>query len=214
MINQYLIDALAEAKNISMIAHANQTDKAGLDYFIHPTTVSNMLIRGNTGSKVLKKIISHLTDEFLLQARIVAYLHDVIEDTEVTYEDLHRNSKLPYKCTQAVSAMTKRSGEEYKDYINRVRKNKLASIVKIADMLHNSDLSRLEYITKKYFQRKAKYKKAINYLSSFSCEKCRRTLPLKKMGEKTTRIGEVLCNKCLVKYELSWDEYEDFLRQQ
>lgn len=212
MGNEYLLNALKVAEAISKEAHENQVDKADVNYFVHPFTVSNMLIKGNSKSEILRNIIDNLDDEFILQARVVAYLHDILEDTNVTYNDLYHNNSIPYECTQAVEAITKHSEEVYEDYLNRVKHNKLSSVVKIADMLHNSDLSRLKEISSKDLQRKEKYEKAIEYLSSFECEECRAILPIYKMGNKNTRAGEILCEECLVKYEIHWDEYEDWLK--
>jgi transcription elongation factor Elf1 len=82
----------------------------------------------------------------------------------------------------------------------------------VADMIHNSDLSRLDKVTEEDLFRREKYQKAITFLSEFTCEKCEKTLPLSGMGEKSTRKGEILCQTCLVQYEIDYDEYEDWLK--
>jgi hypothetical protein len=151
-------------------------------------------------------------DDFLVQVKIVSYLHDVVEDTSLTIDDL-RKFKLPTDCILAIETLTKKSGQDYWDYLAEVKLDKLAAVVKIADLTHNSDLSRLEEVTPEDLKRRDKYQKSIDYLSVFRCEKCGVTRSIMDMGEKSTRSNEVLCKACLEEYEIVYDEFEDFLAE-
>jgi (p)ppGpp synthase/HD superfamily hydrolase len=132
------------AFEIAKEAHAGQTDKAGLDYILHPQQVAAMVT----------------TDE----EKAVALLHDIIEDTDVTAGELLAKG-LPENVVEAVKALTKKDNQNYAAYLAGVKKNRLATAVKLADLKHNSDLSRLEKITQKDRERAEKYRKAIEYLS-------------------------------------------------
>lgn len=132
------------AFEIAKEAHAGQTDKAGLDYILHPLQVAAEMT----------------TDE----EKAVALLHDIIEDTDVTASELLARG-LPDNVVEAVKALTKKHNQNYAAYLAGVKKNRLATAVKLADLKHNSDLTRLEKITQKDRDRAEKYRKAIKYLS-------------------------------------------------
>ena len=132
------------AFEIAKTAHAGQTDKAGLDYILHPLQVAAEVT----------------TDE----EKAVALLHDIIDDTDVTASELLAKG-LPDNVVEAVKALTKKHNQNYAAYLAGVKKNRLATAVKLADLKHNSDLSRLEKITQKDRERAEKYRKAIEYLS-------------------------------------------------
>ena len=134
-----------KAYEIAKKAHLGQVDKAGEDYIKHPEKVASFV-----------KI-----DE----EKAVAYLHDVIEDTELTLEDLSEYG-FSKEVIEAVDIITKKRGEDYQSYLNSVKKNKLARAVKLADLRHNSDLTRLIKVTEKDIKRKEKYQKAIDFLNS------------------------------------------------
>ena len=134
-----------KAYEIAKKAHLGQVDKAGEAYIKHPEKVASFV----------------KTDE----EKAVAYLHDVIEDTELTLEDLYEYG-LSKEVIEAVDIITKKRGEDYQSYLNSVKKNKLARAVKLADLRHNSDLTRLTKVTEKDIERKEKYQKAINFLNS------------------------------------------------
>ena len=121
-------------------------DKAGKPYVQHLQAVANNLIEP--------------TDEMLA----VAWLHDSIEDTSITYDEL--NTKFGKTVSDAVDAISKRSGENYDDYLVRVKENPTACLVKIADLKHNADLTRLPKITEKDVARQHKYQTAIQFLLS------------------------------------------------
>lgn len=134
-----------KAYKIAKKAHLGQVDKAGEDYIKHPEKVASFV----------------KTDE----EKAVAYLHDVIEDTELTLEDLYEYD-FSKEVIEAVDIITKKRGEDYQSYLNSVKNNKLARAVKLADLRHNSDLTRLTKVTEKDIKRKEKYQKAIDFLNS------------------------------------------------
>ena len=128
------------ALKIATEAHKGQVDKSGVDYIEHPKKVASMCQN---------------EDEV-----IVALLHDVVEDTEVSLDDL-RDCGFSEEIIDAVDCMTKRKNEEYDIYLQRVKSNKLARIVKQYDMTHNSDDSRYSSPTKEDIARCEKYKQRI-----------------------------------------------------
>jgi (p)ppGpp synthase/HD superfamily hydrolase len=113
-------DAILLATN----AHRGQTDKAGLPYITHPLRVMSMFV------------LPEEEDE-----RVVAVLHDVVEDCEITLLDLEIYGFSP-RVVDAVNAITDRKGESYEDYIERVAQNPLALKVKLADLADNLDVRR------------------------------------------------------------------------
>lgn len=113
--------AIGEALGLAMKAHAGQTDKAGQPYINH----------------VLRVALAQ-TDPL---RTVVALLHDVVEDTDVTLGQIVKEFGLDV--ADAVYAITKQKGETYKDYVGRVRMNAVALDVKMADILDNSDPTRL-----------------------------------------------------------------------
>lgn len=126
-------------------AHAGQVDKAGVDYIQHPLYVASQV---NTE-----------------QEKAVALLHDVIEDSDITAADLFA-SGLSNEVVTAVQILTKKKGQSYQEYLGKVKSNNLARVVKLADLKHNSDLSRLKSVTNTDYERVKKYKNAIYYLST------------------------------------------------
>ena len=94
--------------------------------------------------------------------KIVAYLHDSIEDTNLDLNSL--NNAFDKEIIEAISVITKDRKIDYIKYIESVKSNQLAKEVKIADLKNNSDLSRLLTVTEKDLQRIEKYKKALNIL--------------------------------------------------
>lgn len=132
------------ALQIAKKAHSGQVDKAGKDYILHPTTVASYMD----------------TDV----EKTIAYLHDVLEDTDVTVDAL-RNI-FPNEIVDTLITLTHRKDESYFEYIQRVSKSKLAKKVKVADLLHNLDITRIKEPTKQDYERLEKYKKAILYLTT------------------------------------------------
>ncbi|WP_308557006.1 HD domain-containing protein [uncultured Sneathia sp.] len=132
------------ALKITTEAHKGQVDKAGVPYINHPLTVASLVD----------------TEE----EKIVALLHDTIEDTSITEQDLI-DYGFPNKIVEAVKLLTHNKNVPYMDYVAKIKDNELARKVKIADLTHNSDLSRLKEITDKDKKRYEKYQKALLYLT-------------------------------------------------
>ena len=132
------------ALSIARQAHEGQLDKAGVDYIKHPIYVA-----------------SQVEAE---EEKAVALLHDVLEDSSVTAEEL-LIAGLPETVVTTVQLLTKQTGQDYQTYLQAVKSNPLACRVKLADLKHNSDLSRLTSIAEKDRERLKKYKKAIDFLS-------------------------------------------------
>ena len=135
---------LFKALNLCYKAHKDEVDKAGKVYYLHPIAVALMC----------------KTEE----EKIVALLHDVIEDTSTTFDDL-KQEEFSDEILKAIDCITKRESEEYNDYIIRVKTNPIARAVKINDLIHNSDLSRFENPTTADFKRRDKYKHYIEELT-------------------------------------------------
>lgn len=134
-----------KAYEIAKKAHLGQIDKAGEDYIKHP-----------------EKVASFVNSD---EEKAVAYLHDVIEDTELTLEDL-REYGFSKEVLKAIDVITKKKGQDYQTYLYSVKENKLVRVVKLANLRHNSDLTRLPKITKKDLERNKKYISAIKFLST------------------------------------------------
>ena len=134
------------AKLLSQEAHKNQVDKAGIDYFTgHIQTVVNSV-------KTNKE-------------KIVAYLHDTVEDTNITIDKIYEI--FGDEIGLAVEIITKTNNIDYFEYINKIKNNELARTVKIADLKHNMDLTRLKTVTEKDLKRYEKYKKALEILENY-----------------------------------------------
>ena len=139
------MSTLERAIQIATEAHKGQLDKAGRDYIGHPLRVMEM---GKT------------EDE-----KIVGVLHDVIEDTDWTFEKLEAEG-FSREVIEALKCVTKLSeNENYDDFIERVRKNPLAVAVKINDLTDNMDIRRLPYLSDKDVKRLKKYLKAYKKLT-------------------------------------------------
>lgn len=124
-------------------AHLGQKDKGGNDYIEHPKAVASMM------------------DTDIEKA--VAYLHDVVEDTKISFDDL-KECGFPNQIIEAVKALTKQKNESYDVYIDRVIRNPIAKKVKLADMKHNSDITRIKNPSQKDYDRCQKYLDKIQYL--------------------------------------------------
>ena len=136
-----LEDAIILAAN----AHKGQKDRNDEPYIMHPV-------------RVMAQLWGH--DE-----RMVAILHDVVEDTPVTLDDL-RKAGYPDRIVEAVDAISRRkdAGESFSQYIQRVRKNPLATKVKIADLNDNANLDRLPKVEAFDLKRLDRYNRALQYL--------------------------------------------------
>lgn len=135
---------MVKAFVIALRAHYKQKDKSGKPYIFHPLHVAFRV----SGKK----------------QKQVALLHDVVEDSPISLDVLKKKGFCS-EVINAVDAITKREHENYDEYLLRVKSNELARAVKIADLLHNSDLSRLKTITAKDIARVMKYMSALKYLN-------------------------------------------------
>lgn len=133
------------ALEIAIKAHEGQIDLGGNAYIEHPKAVARMLT----------------TDV----EKAVAYLHDVLEDTSVTEKDL-LNMGISKEIVDIVKILTKKKTESYKEYIESVKVHPIARNVKIADITHNMDMSRISNPSKRDIKRLEKYKKALLHLQS------------------------------------------------
>ena len=133
-------ELLDKAILIATNAHHGQLDKGGKPYILHPLAVMHML---------------DTTDEEVL---CIAILHDVVEDTDVTFRQL-LDAGLTQRIVDGVRALTKMPGESYDEYKERVFANIDAMQVKACDLRHNSDLTRLKGIRDKDVERMIKYQK-------------------------------------------------------
>lgn len=133
------MSTIERATAVAMHAHADQVDKDGTPYITHPARVS-LAVEG--------------TD-----AKIVAFLHDVVRDSERTLDRL-RYAGLSATVVNAADALTRRSGEDYFDAIRRAKADPLAPILELADFVDNSDRTRLNEITDRDERRLEKYAEA------------------------------------------------------
>ena len=135
-------DKVRKAAAFAAEKHKGQEDRAGKPYIEHPKAVAKML-KGE--------------DE-----KIVALLHDTVEDTDASLDEIR--SKFGDRIADAVNCLTHRPGVPYMDYVKGIKDNALARKVKLADLTHNMDLSRLPEVTDEDLKRIDKYKEAYDFL--------------------------------------------------
>ena len=126
-------------------AHKEQKDKSGLPYVFHPFHLAEQMVTEET--------------------TVVALLHDVVEDTDYTLADLDAVG-FPKAVLDALALMTHDKSVDYMDYVRAIRPNPIARAVKLADLRHKSDLSRLDTATEKDLARREKYQQAIALLEN------------------------------------------------
>jgi (p)ppGpp synthase/HD superfamily hydrolase len=136
---------LERAVEIAQEAHKGVKDKGGHDYIHHPIRVMHAMSND--------------------QEKIVAILHDVVEDSDWTFDRL-KEEGFEDSAIESLRCVTKYSEEDYQEFIKRAATNKIATKVKIADIEDNLDLSRLGTLTEKDLTRIEKYKKALKYLKA------------------------------------------------
>ena len=129
---------LANMLHIATTAHHGQFDKGGAPYILHPLKVM------------------HYTKSNDEEIQCIALGHDVVEDTNITYQDL-REQGLSERVIEGIRALTKIPGQTYDEYKQVVFSNRDAMVVKMADLRHNTDIRRLKGITEKDLARMAKY---------------------------------------------------------
>ena len=126
-------------------AHKDQVDKSGIPYVFHPIHLA-------------EKMEDELTT-------VVALLHDVVEDTDYTFDDL-RELGFPEAVVSTLMLLTHDADTPYLDYVARLKDHPAAKAVKLADLQHNSDLSRLDTVDEKALARVEKYRQAIELLKT------------------------------------------------
>lgn len=138
-MEQPITDLLAQAIAIAATAHQRQRDRANHPYVLHPL---RMMMRGKTDAE-----------------KVVAILHDVVEDTDWTLEKLTKVG-FPAYIVAALDCLTHRSGESYEEFIDRILTNDLATQVKQYDLEDNMDLTRLSSLSEKDVDRMQRYHRA------------------------------------------------------
>lgn len=136
-------DMTKKAIRLAFEAHAGQYDKSGLPYILHPIHLAEQM-----------------TDEL---STVCAVLHDVVEDTSWTLAELEQEG-FPEEVIQVLRLLTHCPSLSYLEYIRQLSSNPTARKVKLADLRHNSDLSRLETVDQKALNRVEKYRQAIRFL--------------------------------------------------
>ncbi len=132
-----------KALQIAFDAHKDQVDKSGLPFIFHPFHLAEQM-----------------DDEV---TTCVALLHDVVEDTSATFEDLEKEGFYP-EIIEALKLLTHGDDVDYMAYVTEIKKNPIARKVKLADLHHNSDLSRLDAIDENWLTHREKYLRAIELL--------------------------------------------------
>jgi len=138
-----------KAMKIAFDAHKDQVDKSGMPYIYHPIHLAEQM-----------------DDEC---STCVALLHDTVEDTDITFETLSELG-FPKEIIDALKLLTHNKEVPYMEYIKEIKKNKLATKVKCADLAHNSTVSRLDVVDNKVLQRVKKYFKALVFLNEIDNE--------------------------------------------
>lgn len=137
-----------KAMKIAFEVHKDQVDKSGLPYIYHPF---------------------HLAEQMKDEVTIcTAFLHDAVEDGDITFKDLIKEG-FPSDVIDALMLLTREKSVPYMNYIKEISGNRIATIVKLADLKHNSDLTRLDAVDDKAIKRAEKYREAIEILSA--CER-------------------------------------------
>jgi (p)ppGpp synthase/HD superfamily hydrolase len=134
------MSTLERAIALAAKAHEGQVDKAGAPYILHPIRVMLRLSA--------------------IEERITAVLHDVVEDCNVSLQNL-REEGFSETVLNAIDSVTKRTGESYEDFVLRAASNRIGRQVKLADLEDNCDLSRIANPTDRDYERIEKYRRAI-----------------------------------------------------
>lgn len=136
---------LEKAILIALTAHKGQVDKGGNPYILHPLRLMHSV---NT-----------------IEEKIVAILHDVVEDSSITTLDL-KKKRFPKPIIDAITLLTKKDNQSYDKYILTIKENPLATVIKLADLRDNLDNRRLKIITDNDKKRIARYKWAVKTLTN------------------------------------------------
>lgn len=145
VINIFYTEKINLALKIAFEAHKNQVDKNGTPYVFHPYELATKM---ETENEI-----------------ILALLHDVVEDSDMTLGEL-REMGFDGEIIEALSLLTHDERLSYEDYIERIKENQLARCVKLADLAHNSNENRLAKVDSATKKRLAKYQRAIEVLNT------------------------------------------------
>lgn len=133
---------IKKAMQLCFMVHKQQVDKGNLPYVFHPFYIA-----------------CQMDSEVEI---VVALLHDVVEDSSYSFDDLIEMG-FSTEIIEALKLLTRKQ-ENYFEYITRIKTNSLATKIKIADLKHNSDINRLDNVTKQDLKRIEKYQKALDIL--------------------------------------------------
>ena len=154
-----------KAMNIAYKAHEGQFDKCGCPYIFHPIHVAESILTIDVADLhyvITPKNLPYEIEEYLI---CIALLHDVVEDGDITIEDLAK--EFPKEVVDAVDLLTHKEGVDYFDYIYAIKANYLAKVVKVQDILHNKNKDREALIDEDQAKKDArdeKYRKALSIL--------------------------------------------------
>lgn len=189
----------------------------GEKYIIHPIAVSEILKDKGFDEEV----------------QIIGLFHDLLEDTDATEKEIKMFGN--DNVLKIVKLLTKEKDYKMDEYIKEISRNKIALNVKIADRLHNlrSAIAANKEFRRKYIVETLEYyydlskitsffneiKKALDKVNDsipnkFYCSRCKHWIKKDYQAEKRTRDGKVICENCLIDYEISFDEYEDWLKNE
>ncbi len=132
-----------KALNLCFEAHKDQKDKSGMPYVFHPFHLAEQMETEDT--------------------TVVALLHDVVEDTDCTFADLEKEG-FGETVIEALKLLTHGDGVDYMDYVQAIKGNPVAKAVKLVDLRHNSDRTRVEQPDEKMLERWKTYREAIDLL--------------------------------------------------
>lgn len=136
-------DLTKKALKLCFEAHKSQVDKTNMPYVFHPFHLAEQM-----------------DDEI---STVCALLHDVVEDTDITFDNLLEMG-FPIEVVDIIKLLTHDKVVPYMDYVKRISFNKIATKVKIADLMHNSDLTRMDNVDEWALKRNKKYKQALRLL--------------------------------------------------
>ena len=136
-------DLTKKALKLSFETHKDQVDKTGMPYIFHPFHLAEQM-----------------DDEI---STVCALLHDVVEDSQITFENLLQMG-FPHEVIEVLKLLTHEKSVPYMQYVEKIATNPIAKKVKIADLRHNSDLTRLNVVDETALNRANKYKRALDIL--------------------------------------------------
>lgn len=142
-------DMTKKAMKLCFEAHKDQVDKSGVPYVFHPIHLAEQM-----------------DDEL---TTVAALLHDVVEDTDFTLDDLG-DMGFPEKVLEALALLTHDDSVPYMEYVAQAGENPIARAVKLADLRHNSDLTRLNQVDERALERVKKYQQAMKLLEKVPSE--------------------------------------------